>query len=242
MRRVYDKLGSRRNASMMRAFFDFVNPQPQLHVHELPLFKAFESRSSGDVNQAGHISKWNCVNDNDYGGKSFSNVTDHIDEESGEQFIRVTGNVLYDDELAKNNKVKGGFCAILGNCAPIVDLRDYEGLQMTMRSRRKHQSFTINLKSSSLFEDDLYQIRCELKGGGKEWKKINVPFSMFHLTARGMARDYNRANDSLQVESIGFLFKQEDCVNQKLVEGEESIELDIKEITAVENCVASSNR
>ena len=212
------RVGGRRSISVFTQLLGFLNPQPQLHREEVVVWESLGG------NHGGFIPNWRCVDDSDYGGKSHSAVTTHtVDEGKGPSFIRVSGAVVeFDDKETK--KVKGGFCAILGNCRPVLDLRDCSGLQITMRSSQT-QTFTVNLKSASLFEDDMYQIRCEL-AASSEWRNLKIPFEKFQLTARGMEREYHRANDSLRVESLGFLFKEDDMRNGQ------HIQLDIKRIAA----------
>lgn len=217
------RLGSRRPgrralSSLLSSIGDFLNPQPQLAVEELLLWK--QQATSGGT--GGNIIRgWSAATDNDYGGKSLCHVT-----AAAGGYMRIEGMVSYDKALAESTKVKGGFCAIHGKCEPVVDLRDYEGLRVTLRSPRD-QSFTVNLKSTSLFDDDIYQVRCEIKGSS-EWRHISMPFERFHLTARGLQRDRHRANDSLRVEALGFLFKEEDAP------GDGRVVLEIKEVVAVE--------
>lgn len=206
-----------RRSSVFSQVWSFLNPQPQLHVDELLLWRG-DGRGSSPL----AIASWRCIDDNDYGGKSYATATQH-EEDGG--FVRIGGSVNFDNKtLAEAKKIKGGFFSIQGRCSPVVDLRDFWGLELTIRARTT-QTFTLNLKSSSLFEDDIYQVRCEL-AASSAWKHIKVPFDKFLLTARGLEREYHRANDSLRVESLGFLLKEEDLPNQKL------LQLDIKEIKA----------
>jgi hypothetical protein len=144
------------------------------------------------------------VTDVDYGGKSKCEIAEHHEEGSVGGFMRVSGKVSFD--RTENTKAKGGFCAIQGKCSSTVDLRDYSGLILTLRARTRKQAFTFNLKPSSLFEGDIYQVKCEIAPSGQQWKDINIPFSRFHLTAQGVEREYQRSNDSLRVELLGFLF------------------------------------
>ena len=207
----------RRHSSVFSHAWSFLNPHPQLHIDELLLWR-------GDIRVSSPlaIASWRCIDDNDYGGKSYATATQH-EGEGG--FVRIGGSVNFDNKtLAEAKKIKGGFFSIQGRCSPVVDLRDFRGLELTMRAYIT-QTFTLNLKSSSLFEDDIYQVRCEL-AASSAWKHIKIPFDKFLLTARGMEREYHRANDSLRVESLGFLFKEEDLPNQQL------LQLDIKEIKA----------
>jgi len=207
----------RRFSSLGRQLLDFLNPQPQLTTENIALWTVRKSTTSGDI---GRIPEWLCVTDVDYGGKSKCEVVEHHEEGSVGGFMRVSGQVCF--IRTENTKAKGGFCAIQGKCSSTVDLRDYSGLVLTLRSCTRKQAFTFNLKPNSLFEGDIYQVKCEIEPSGQQWKSINIPFSRFHLTAQGVEREYQRSNDSLRVELLGFLFT-----------GDGDFELDIKDIVAI---------
>ena len=217
--------GAVRGLSVISEVLQFLNPKPQLGLDELVLWRAGRGKDATSPSMpnsnSGGIAAWRCVDDNDYGGKSQSSATAH-EEEGG--FVRFGGSVAFDKDLADAKKVKGGFCAVIGKCTPTVDLRDFAGIEFSLRSIQP-QTFTINLKCASLIEDDMYQVRCELAGSAV-WRRIRVPFDKFHLTARGMERETNRANDSLQVESVGFLFKENDLPRER------QLSLDLREVKA----------
>lgn len=209
----------RRSSSFGRQLLDFLNPQPQLSTENIALWSG-GMKSTRISDDSCLIPKWLCVTDVDYGGKSKCEIAEHHEEGSVGGFMRVSGKVSFD--RTENTKAKGGFCAIQGKCSSTVDLRDYSGLILTLRARTRKQAFTFNLKPSSLFEGDIYQVKCEIAPSGQQWKDINIPFSRFHLTAQGVEREYQRSNDSLRVELLGFLFT---------ADGE--FELEIKDIVAV---------
>ncbi len=127
-------------------------------------------------------------------------------------FARMSGAVRMSDEVKEQKKVLGGFCAFKGSLrGGAVDLRDHEGLELVIRTRKPEQSFMLNMSTQTFVDEDIYQVKIELKGSpSNDWKVIHIPFHLFHLTARGVSREQQRANDSLRVESFGFLFKEED--------------------------------
>ena len=87
-----------------------------------------------------------------------------------------------------------------------IDLRDYEGLDLKLRNNSNNrQIITLTSTFTSLFEGDMYQLSLDLPP--QKWCHFHVPFSIFRLTANGRERETQRANDSLQLESIGFLIK-----------------------------------
>ena len=166
------------------------------------------------------IKQWSMFNDNDYGGKSnldMQVLTENVKAERADgavekSFMRLSGFINLDETLKNSLKVVGGFCAIKGNSPSSVDLRDCEGLELIVRSSIK-QTFTFNMGTTSLFDDDMYQMKIELEPS-EHWKTLKIPFSMFRLTARGLERETQRANDSLQLESLGFLFKEDSQIDQ----------------------------
>ena len=139
-------------------------------------------------------------------------------------FTRFSGNVHISSVVKEKNAVVGGFVAFKAKVnGPPIDLRDHRGLELILRTSRPLQSFTLNMGTYSLIEDDMYQVHVQLEGTARNdgthhpdadsnsnngmWKIIQIPFNSFFLTARGIAREQQRGNDSLQLESIGILFR-----------------------------------
>jgi hypothetical protein len=186
---------------------------PNLEVEEAPLFTL-------DKDMRNQMGEWNTFDDRQYGGNSSCQVQKMSDE----GFIRFSGKLDLDEEKAEELEVVGGYCAFKGHLLSTVDLRDYEGFLITLRSPMEDAVFTLNLGTTSLFDDDIYQVKCEI-ARSNEWKSLEVPFGAFSLTSHGRVKEYQRANDSLQVESFGFLFKTADDVT--------NFTLELKGITAV---------
>ena len=157
-----------------------------------------------------NIQIWKALSDKDYGGHSecTADVTWQIDPSSSNQpspHLSFQGIVNFDEEVGERTKAKGGFCAVKGYLQRSIDLRDYEGLSMELRGVPSSTQFAFNMACQSLFEDDLYQL--EIVVANNQWTTVHLPFDHFKLTARGVARESQRKNDSLQLESIGFLFR-----------------------------------
>jgi Complex I intermediate-associated protein 30 (CIA30) len=137
--------------------------------------------------------KWKSLSDVDYGGTS----TCEIATSDGNKLV-MSGVVHFPDS---STGAKGGFCATKGVLSRVLDLRDYEGFELTVRADPP-MDVILNMATRSLFEDDLYQICIPIR---RESSSILVRFSDFKLTARGSERELQRCNDSLQLESFGFL-------------------------------------
>lgn len=202
-----------------RAFWGTIQHiiNPDLDVSKRTLWR---HGSGGEVEAA--VDKWQSFDDKALGGASHLEM-ENVEEDGGHLVIK--GSLDLDEETAEEMQVRGGYCAVKGSCSSVVDLRDYEGLKMMLRSPHKELTFTMNMSTASLFDDDIYQVKCEIQPS-TEWKSIEVPFSAFVLTSHGRIKEYQRANDSLQVESIGFLFKTEDGT-------ESPFQLELKDITAM---------
>ena len=230
----------------------------------------------------GMIHSWKMFNDADYGGESKTDLEYLIENISRPSvsidtataaptavvpFLRMTGHVYLSPEIKKKHKVVGGFCAYKGDIhLPPIDLRDYEGLELIVRTSKDKQSFTLNIGVEGMVEGDVYQLRMELQGqqgqdqgkgngnctvGSHAWKQVHVPFNRFIVTSKGIVREQQRTNDSLQVEHIGILFKDEDQEqdqdHEKKVQPEPNgkqceqdkgngYQLDIRSITVLSSC------
>ena len=187
-------------------------------------FVVFNSQSSC-------VESWKSYDDRTYKGKSCSMVEVIKDESlsNSENIVNFTGKLVYNEDIAKETKAKGTFCAFKGNFHRPVDFRDYEGLSLTVRSVGIDLSFLFNLYCESQFDGDLYQLLLQVPKD--ELKTFHIPFSLFKLvfhfifsfvfhvlnllsylcnsslTANGVERESQRLNDSLRVKAIGILVK-----------------------------------
>lgn len=150
--------------------------------------------------------------DQDYGGGSKSEVS-LVPSESEGSVIRWTGNVDFGEEHTSKSKALGGYVAIKMFCTEYIDMLDYEGIRFQIRSTTD-RSLLLNMKCKSYIEQDLYQLGIDVTAGA-DWKTVFAPFGNFVLTAHGKVKEQPKENDSLQLESLGFLMTTNDTPNGK---------------------------
>ena len=163
---------------------------------------------------------WNSYSDKEYGGSSTSQVISSSsipnNNNNNNHYILFQGNINYQEIIAKDDiksSIKGSFCAITGKLSKSIDLRDYEGFEIELESVDNDIVLYFNTKYQSFIEDDLYQVEIHLK---KNKRKIfHIPFSKFRLMGKGVEKEYQRLNDSLILESVGFMtmLKEENNVD-----------------------------
>jgi hypothetical protein len=166
---------------------------------------------------------WNSYSDKEYGGSSTSQVissssipNNNNSNNNNNHYILFQGNINYQEIIAKDDiksSIKGSFCAITGKLSKSIDLRDYEGFEIELESVDNDIVLYFNTKYQSFIEDDLYQVEIHLK---KNKRKIfHIPFSKFRLMGKGVEKEYQRLNDSLILESVGFMtmLKEENNVD-----------------------------
>lgn len=124
------------------------------------------------------------------------------------------------------------YCAFKIDFQEVHDLRDYEAFRFTLRcdAPAKYLRCTLNLTTVSMFEDDLFQVPLEIPIS-QSWVSLHIPFESFSVTGGGHARHQQRANDSLRVEAIGFLFYS--IIDEEVGSINDNFTLEIKDVTAV---------
>ncbi|KAJ1423167.1 NADH:ubiquinone oxidoreductase intermediate-associated protein 30 [Ochromonadaceae sp. CCMP2298] len=139
--------------------------------------------------------------DAEYGGGSES--AHEFVEEEGQPFLRWKGKMNFKEEHIVKTKATGGFCALKIDFKKPIDLLDFQGLEISLRTRKDLRIF-VNLRFSTYIENDMYQMCLELKGE-RDWKTLFTPFGMYQLTSNGNMKEQMMQNDHLQLESVGLL-------------------------------------
>ena len=136
---------------------------------------------------------WRVVNDTVMGGISASTV-----EMSDEKTVVFSGAVSLD-----NN---GGFCSVR---SPIrkVDLRDYDGIAVRVRSDGNQYKFT--LRTDRRFDGAVYQ--ASLDTARNEWETVHIPFDEFVPTYHGrrLTNVGDVARDAIQMFGVIIADKHE---------------------------------
>lgn len=179
--------------------------------------------------------------DKDYGGSSMNHVN-YIVNKGGdvngvdEPYFRWHGNLDFTSEQREKTQAKSGYCAMKIDYNRAVDLLDYNGLLLKIRSIRK-QKVILSIKCLTYIKDDMFQLCLEIPSSSNkdEWISIFVPFDMFVLTSKGYAKEQPMKNDSLNVESIIFLLK-DDLMNDDDDDASEDIEEDDETEGKKNNC------
>lgn len=164
--------------------------------------------------------------------------TERQPEDSGnfEPFLRWNGTL--DTSVGEDSRVaRSGFCALRSPIFPFegIDLGNkYNALELTCRSDGR--VYTMNLKVSSYFPDDVYQALidvpathpnknnvCDETGG--DFVTLVMPFRDFLLTRNGRVTEVQRALDGgIRIQHIGLT----------LMDGENSdFEFDVARIRAI---------
>lgn len=165
---------------------------------------------SDDATKFKHIAAY-C--DKEYFGGSESSCCE-VKCDDG-KLIRWISNLQFDEQHAAETKARGGFVAIRFDCHEPIDLLDFEGFDFEIRSD-KDITLIFNMKCESYILNDMYQLPFDLKAS-KEFTKLFAPFHFFTLTADGKPKVETKKNDSLQLQSVGFLATSERCGPGKLL-------------------------
>lgn len=111
--------------------------------------------------------------DSEYGGKSFCSSKIHtsdgtelpsIDSDDVNSFVRFSGELNFPEN--RDAKIKrSGFCAAQAVCRKVLDLHEYEGIEVMLRSKTP-RSYIFGMKTLSLamLNDMQYQVRQRVSG------------------------------------------------------------------------------
>jgi Complex I intermediate-associated protein 30 (CIA30) len=144
------------------------------------------------------------------------------DDDDGDfvPFMRWWGTL--DTRIGETSRaIRSGYCALISPQVPF-DGHDlghwFNHLEVTVRADGR--PYTINLKISTYFPDDLYIYIMRPKGihleatsnveTGGEFTRLFIPFTSFVLTANGRVRETQRKLDGgIRIESLGITLMDE---------------------------------
>lgn len=195
--------------------FEFFGPK--LDVEQTVIFSADLLSSKMKI-------KTHC--DKEYGGESECRTEVMHDADAEESFLRYTGNLHFDESHALATNAKAGYCSMKVSYARNIDLRNYEGLEIIMRSKHNH-TLALTMVCDTYLIDDVYQIKYDLQGGDR-WLRVVAPFHAFQLTQRGVMSEKQRENDLLLLQSFGLLSTTQDANG--------AFEIDVLKVTALPVC------
>jgi hypothetical protein len=115
----------------------------------------------------------------------------------------------FDEQHAVATKARGGFAALRFDCDKEIDLLDYEGFDIEIRSKTT-LNMLFNMKCRSFIENDINQLPFELPASD-QWTTLFAPFKYFSVTANGKEKAEFKDNDALQLRSLGLLITSERC-------------------------------
>lgn len=115
------------------------------------------------------VTKWRALSDKDYRGSSRCAV------EVGDTGVVFTGEVIPPPVTNEEDK-RRGFCAIKGNLDRVLDLRDYQGVEIALHSDVPIE-VRVNMTCQSYIRDDLYQVSLEIDSNQEA--KYFIPFHTF---------------------------------------------------------------
>ena len=121
-----------------------------------------------DVPHAHSFKKWMSSSDANNGGTSFCSF-------SANNSLVFKGRVVFDEEIAQRMHTRSGFCALRGSLKDTLDLRDYEGLELYMKSNTP-VLVTLNMGCESYFDSDIFQFHFHVQD---TWRKYHIPFHKF---------------------------------------------------------------
>lgn len=209
-----------------------------------------------DTKASGIAAKVNVYSDQEYGGQSVCDYS-KLSESNGVPITRFNGSLQFkaeekilNDEVLERERAKKGYCSIKVRYDKAIDLRDYEGVEVILRSK-KNQRVLLNMQCFSYARGDMYQAIVDIQGYEERgtstspgsriaraftpdqegWVRLLAPFSVFRLTIRGQPTEQQRLNDSLQLEAMGLLVSGE---------GEERFEIDVLEMKAIKEIPLNS--
>ena len=113
--------------------------------------------------------KWETTDDQDNGGTSYCSHT------ADTNLLMFKGKVIFDEQIAARTKIRSGYCGIRGVFEHAVDMSDYTGFEVNMKSSTP-MTLTMNMRCQSFFNSDIFQFHFQVTD---TWRKYHIPFRDF---------------------------------------------------------------
>jgi hypothetical protein len=198
---IFSRVGSALRSLIPNNLGDF-SSEPTQEVFPVPV----DNRIKIDV-------RAHC--DKEYGGGSESCYSIMEDETEG-TYLNWKGKLEFTEEHKVATKAAAGYAALKVNYNSHIDLLDYVGFLVKVRSRTT-ATLVFNMKTKSIINDDMYQGTMQLVGDN-QWHTAYTPFIALNLTSNGRMKEANRKNDYIQLEGLGLLMVEDGKLENLFVE------------------------
>lgn len=113
------------------------------------------------------IKSWETAKD--VGGSSYCSYSD-------DNNLVFKGEVVFDESISAKSRTIGGFVALRGLYENTIELRDYSGVEVSMRSNVP-LIVTLNMGCESHFMNDIFQFHIQVSN--TSWHKYQIRFDNF---------------------------------------------------------------
>ena len=138
-------------------------------IYDEDLLTVIPKKIIGKNVPAAHaFKKWMSSSDANNGGASFCSFSTNDN-------LIFEGRVVFDEAIAERMRTRSGFCALRGSLKNTLDLRDYDGMEIYMKSSAPVM-LTLNMGCESYFDNDIFQYHFLVQN---TWRKYHIPFHQF---------------------------------------------------------------
>mmetsp|Transcript_85132 Transcript_85132/g.166546 ORF Transcript_85132/g.166546 Transcript_85132/m.166546 type:complete len:226 (-) Transcript_85132:31-708(-) len=204
----------RRNLTVWEKVSDFFGPK----VDPLEPLQLLKGEKNSFTEIAGYCDK-------DYGGGSESNWKTVNDGGTDGSYLTWEGTLHFDEGHAEKSKASGGFSAIRLSTPKPIDLQDYEGFELEIRSSRD-LSIVMNMQCHNYVDKEIFQLPFEVKAHS-DFVGLFAPFDLFSLSMNAQHGIESVKNDNRKLTALGFLLMTERC-------DPGDFKIDIRRITATD--------
>jgi hypothetical protein len=164
------------NGGILNSIFTTLSNSGVGKQFELDKEKYIWGAPTNMINHENVITRWKVFSDAEYGGTSKCSYKITNNNSDGSSILTFQGRINFDENSPIRHTSKGGYCAITGYSDSSVDLMDFEGVEVLLRTS-KPCNFLVSLKPYSMMQEDLYQVIVQTTSSS--WKRFHLPFHMF---------------------------------------------------------------